>query len=136
VRAPIPACARGLTSRDVLALMLPLTLPLRESGVGFFELEGARSVMGSKIHVYGADWCGLTFRVREYLIRERFSHEYHNVERDQQAAEFVRSLDGTTPRFPLVVIEDTVVICPTIEALRRLIDAYRVQPAARRARPA
>jgi len=88
--------------------------------------------MASSIHVYGTDWCGLTFRLREYLTRERFSYDYHDIERDRDAADFVQSVNSGSRRFPIVVVEDTVAISPTIGTLRQLIDECDVQPTASR----
>jgi len=50
--------------------------------------------MANGIQVYGTDWCGVTFGVREYLTNSRIPYDYHNIEQDQDADEFVRAIVG------------------------------------------
>ena len=58
--------------------------------------------MVAEIHVYGADWCGLTFGVRESLMHARLRYDYHDVERDPAPDEFVRAMNGGERRFPVL----------------------------------
>jgi hypothetical protein len=54
--------------------------------------------MATEIQVYGADWCSLTFGVREYLTNARLTYDYHDVDREPQAEELMLALtDGRTP---------------------------------------
>jgi hypothetical protein len=48
--------------------------------------------MAAEIQVYGADWCSLTFGVREYLTNARLGYEYHDVDREPQAEELMLTL--------------------------------------------
>jgi hypothetical protein len=44
--------------------------------------------MATEGQVYDADWCGLTFGVREYLTHSRVDYDYHDdVDRDPDAHE-------------------------------------------------
>jgi hypothetical protein len=38
--------------------------------------------MASDVQVCGTDWCGVTFRVREYLTNSNIEYEYHDIDRD------------------------------------------------------
>jgi mycoredoxin len=86
--------------------------------------------MAIDIHVYGTDWCGLTFRVRKYLMHARIPYAYHDVERDPAADEFVRTMKDGKRHFPIVVVEDCIVTNPTLSQLEQMIDDYRVRGSA------
>ena len=76
-----------------------------------------------RVHVYGTDWCRLTFSVREYLTRTRIPYDYHNIEEDQQADEFVLAMLDGRRRFPLIVVDERVLTSPTIVELQRALSA-------------
>src|SRR5947208_237582 len=63
-----------------------------------------RRDMANDIHVYGTDWCGLTFGVREYLTTSRLEYDYYNVDRDPRAQEFVLAMNDGRLRLPMVVV--------------------------------
>jgi len=88
----------------------------------------------SDIQVYGTSWCGLTFRVREYLMKARLTYEFFDIERDPKAREFVWAMTDGHLRFPMVVIEHQLVTEPTIAELQRVIDAHAIRPRRRRSR--
>jgi glutaredoxin len=83
--------------------------------------------MASDIQVYGTDWCGLTYRVRRYLTTGHFEYEYFNIDDDQTAEEFVLAANQGRRRFPIVVVEDRVVITPTALELRRILDQHGIR---------
>ena len=89
--------------------------------------------MASDIQVYGADWCGLTRGLREYLVNSRIDYDYFDVDRDDEAQQFVMAMNEGRRRFPLVVVEEQVVTHPTIAVLRRVIGEHALQPAIRTA---
>jgi disulfide oxidoreductase YuzD len=91
--------------------------------------------MESEIRVYGADWCGLTRRLREYLTNTRFDHDYLDIDRDDIAQRFVRDVNDGHQRFPLVVVEEHVVRQPTIAVLQRVLREHAISPRARRVPP-
>jgi glutaredoxin len=84
--------------------------------------------MTNGIQVYGTDWCGLTFGVREYLTNSRIPYEYYDIERDQHADEFVVAMNDGRRRFPLIVVEERVLTSPTLNELQQVLDEYRVVP--------
>jgi len=91
--------------------------------------------VASDIRVYGADWCGMTRRVRVYLMNARFDYDYCDVDREDEARRFVAALNDGHQRFPVVVVEHEVVIQPTIAALQRAIAEHGLEPAIRTVRP-
>jgi glutaredoxin len=84
--------------------------------------------MASDIQVYGADWCGLTRGLREYLTNSRIDYDYFDVDRDDDAQQFVLAMNEGRRRFPLVVVEEQVVKQPTIAVLRTVIGEHALQP--------
>jgi mycoredoxin len=90
--------------------------------------------MASDIQVYGTDWCGLTRELREYLMRSRFEYDYLNIDRDDDAQQFVLNMNDGRRRFPLVVVQHQVATQPTVAILQRIIREHGLQPAVRRAR--
>lgn len=82
--------------------------------------------MASEIQVYGADWCGVTFRVREYLMNARLSYDFLNIEQDAEARQFVLAMTGSGLRFPVVVVEDHIVVDPTIAELQRVLESRAI----------
>lgn len=84
--------------------------------------------MATDIQIYGADWCGLTRAIREYLTRNRIDYSYFDIEHDADAQAFVTAM-GDGRRFPLVVIEQKVLIVPRTLDLQRVLDEYRIGPA-------
>ena len=80
--------------------------------------------MASDIQVYGTDWCGLTYGVRRYLTEGQFDYDYFNIDDDHAAEAFVLATNHGRRRFPIVVIEDRVVITPSVAELRRVLDQH------------
>ena len=79
--------------------------------------------MASEIQVYGADWCRVTFRVREYLMNARLSYDFFNIDQDAEARQFVLAMTDGRLRFPVVVVEDQIVVDPTIGELQRVLES-------------
>jgi len=90
--------------------------------------------MASDIQIYGTDWCGLTRELREYLMRSRFEYDYLNIDRDDDAQQFVLHMNDGRRRFPLVVVQHRVVTQPTVAILQRIIREHALQPVVRTAR--
>ena len=84
--------------------------------------------MAAEIQVYGADWCSLTFGVREYLTNARLAYEYHDVDRELQAEELMLTLTDGRRRFPVVVVHTRVLTNPTRGELQRVLDDHRIHP--------
>ena len=93
--------------------------------------------MASDIQVYGTDWCGLTFGVREYLTTSRLAYDYYNIDQDPRAQEFVLAMNDGRLRLPMVVVQERIITNPTVAELQRVLDGYSIRPdvsAAARAR--
>mgnify|MGYP006195773177 CR=1 FL=1 len=90
--------------------------------------------MASDIQVYGTDWCGLTFGMREYLMRARMTYGYHDIDRDPDAERFVLAANEGRRRFPVIVVRDQVMTQPTVAELRRLLEEEDILPPAARKR--
>jgi glutaredoxin len=85
-------------------------------------------VMTPTIHVYGTDWCRLTFAVREHLMQLQVEYDYFDIERDPRADEFVRAMHDGRRRHPIVVIGAHIVTNPTLTELRRALDQEETTP--------
>jgi hypothetical protein len=81
-------------------------------------------------HSGGADWCGLTRGVREFLMNSRIPYDYYDIEEDLRADEFVRFMNDGRRRFPMVVVEEEVVTNPTLKELQRVLSEQRLSPVA------
>jgi disulfide oxidoreductase YuzD len=79
-----------------------------------------------EIQVYGAAWCGVTFRLREYLMNARLSYDFLNIEEDAEARQFVLAMAGGDLRFPVVVVEGHFVADPTIAELQRVLESRAI----------
>jgi glutaredoxin len=88
-------------------------------------------MMASDIQVYGADWCGLTRGLREYLTNSHIDYDYFDVDRNEEAERFVLAINEGRRRFPLVVVHEQVVTQPTIAVLRTVISEHALQPTIR-----
>jgi hypothetical protein len=86
------------------------------------------------IRVYGTVWCGVTFAVRQYLMKARLTHEFRDIDRDPEANEFMLTASRGSRRFPIVAVEEEIITHPTLPELQRVLDAHRIQPEARRRR--
>ena len=84
--------------------------------------------MDSEVQVYGMDWCGLTFAVREYLTTARVEYEYYDIERDPRAFDAALALTSGRRRFPLVVVYDRILMNPSRVELQRVLTDYRIRP--------
>jgi glutaredoxin len=82
-------------------------------------------VMSEAIQVYGTDWCGLTFGVRQYLTNARIPYDYYNIEQNPDADAFVLAMNDGRRRFPLVVVQERVLTSPTIAELRHVLSEQR-----------
>ena len=67
----------------------------------FLCLAGRRGPHGERIQIYGADWCGLTRELREYLTNSRFDYDYLDIDRNDGVQRFVLHLNDGHRRFPM-----------------------------------
>lgn len=75
------------------------------------------------VNVYGAGWCTKTGFINNYLQSEWVDFNFYNVEEDEKAADYVRSLFGGKLKFPVVVADDKILLNPTVKELK---DALRL----------
>ena len=74
------------------------------------------------VEVYGADWCGDTQRTRRHLDSLGIAYQYINVERDQQAAAWVKQQNDGKERKPTVKIGKQVLAEPSNQSWSRRYD--------------
>jgi glutaredoxin len=87
--------------------------------------------VANEIQVYGAGWCGLTFRIREYLMNARMTYDFFDIDRDPQAHEIVLAMTDGRLRFPVIVIDHHVLTDPTMTELQRVLEAHAIRPTRR-----
>jgi mycoredoxin len=80
------------------------------------------------VEVYGADWCGDTQRTRRHLDSLGVAYRYINVERDQQASEWVKQQNGGKERKPTVKIGTQVLAEPSNQALEQALRQEELLP--------
>ena len=80
--------------------------------------------MAEAVKVYGADWCGDTRSTREVLDRLGVAYKYVDVERDADAAAWVREHNDGKERVPTLDINGQILSVPTehelVGALREM----------------
>jgi mycoredoxin len=73
------------------------------------------------IKVFGADWCPMTNGTRKHLDNLGLHYEYINVERDENAAQWLREQNGGAERKPTVNIGGTVLSEPSNAQLDKVL---------------
>jgi mycoredoxin len=77
---------------------------------------------GSKITVYGTDWCGDCFRTRQFLKRHSINFAFINIDRDKEAEQFVLKTNRSMRSVPTIVFEDgTVLVEPSNHELAAIL---------------
>ncbi|MEO6060504.1 MAG: glutaredoxin domain-containing protein [Thermoflexales bacterium] len=66
-------------------------------------VENARE---NTIHFYGAMWCGDTRRARNWFDKNQIQYEWVDVDKDEEAAELVKSLNRGFRSIPTIVFAD------------------------------
>lgn len=62
--------------------------------------------MDNTIHFYGAMWCGDTRRARNWFDKHQIPYEWVDVDKDEAAAELVKSLNNGFRSIPTIVFAD------------------------------
>jgi mycoredoxin len=65
-----------------------------------------------KVKVYGADWCKDTKRTRALLDNLDVDYDYVNIEKDEQAARWVKEQNDGRERKPTVKIGEHILSVP------------------------
>lgn len=71
----------------------------------------------SKVKVYGADWCGDTQRSLKHLDEAGVDYDYIDIEKDEEAARWVREQNNGKERKPTIDINGRVLSVPSNEEL-------------------
>jgi mycoredoxin len=65
--------------------------------------------------MYSTSWCGYCHRLKSQFDREGIGYQVIDIEKDETAAEYVRSVNGGNQTVPTVVFPDgTSLTNPTI----------------------
>lgn len=75
----------------------------------------------AEVKVFGANWCPMTRRTLEFLKDHHVPHEYIDIERDPEAAEWVASQNGGKERKPTLDIAGDVIAEPSNDDLETLL---------------
>lgn len=73
------------------------------------------------VKVYGANWCSMTRRTLEFLKTHHVPHEYIDIERDPEAAEWVAAQNGGKQRKPTLDISGDVIAEPSDDDLEVIL---------------
>ena len=100
------------------------------SGIGLEQngdpLAGNRSQR--QVDLYGTDWCPLTGGFKGYFEKQNIPYTYHNVEKDPDAEQAVKVMNGGKVKFPMVTVGERVMKNPPIDELENtLADAGVIQ---------
>ncbi|WKN42190.1 glutaredoxin family protein [Tunicatimonas pelagia] len=71
--------------------------------------------------LYGADWCLKTSGFRNFLQREWVDFTYHDVEKNEEAAQRVRDHYDGQLKFPVLEIDDVWLKNPGMGELRDVL---------------
>src|SRR4051794_12943144 len=77
----------------------------------------------SRVTMYTTVWCGYCVRLKRALEREGIDFDEVDIEQDEQAAEFVMSVNGGNATVPTVVLPDGTAL--TNPPLPDLLSAVR-----------
>jgi mycoredoxin len=83
------------------------------------------------IRVFGADWCPLTTGTLRHLDKLGLQYEYVDIERDPDAAEWVRTENGGKEKKPTVDIDGVILSEPTNAELDRVLKQQNIAAAGR-----
>jgi len=64
------------------------------------------NTLENKIHFYGAMWCGDTRRARNWFDKHQIQYEWVDVDKDEDAADLVKSLNKGFRSIPTIVFAD------------------------------
>ncbi|MBT8227305.1 MAG: mycoredoxin [Dactylosporangium sp.] len=74
--------------------------------------------------MYSTRWCGYCFRLKSQLVREGIAHRIVDIERDVEAAAFVKHANGGNQTVPTILFADgTTLTNPSIREVKRVLEA-------------
>lgn len=72
-----------------------------------------------KIIMYGTSWCGDTRRARKLLEEENIDYEWIDIDQDESAAQYVKSVANGYRSVPTIVFPDgTILVEPSTNQIR------------------
>lgn len=72
-----------------------------------------------KIIMYGTSWCGDTRRARKFFEEEKIDYEWVDIDQNDNAADFVKSVANGYRSVPTIVFPDgTILVEPSTSQLR------------------
>lgn len=74
--------------------------------------------------LYGAHWCWLTNGFDNYFRTLGIKFERFDVERNPEAEQTVRDMNGGELKFPMIVIGDVNLKNPTIQELNKTLNTF------------
>ncbi len=74
--------------------------------------------------LYGTDWCPKTTGFKNYFQLMGISYDYHNVEKEPEAEQAVKVMNGGNIKFPMVVVGEKQLKNPSIQDLNIALHAY------------
>lgn len=78
------------------------------------------------ITVYGTTWCGDCKRAVKVLNELQWPYTYIDIEKDDQAAAYVRQVNKGNQSVPTIIFPDgTTLTEPSLPALRQKLETFR-----------
>lgn len=75
-------------------------------------------MIGSTIIIYGTDWCGDCFRARFFFDSHDIPYQWINIDKDEQAEEYVKSVNHGMRRVPTILFPDgSILVEPSTQQL-------------------
>jgi mycoredoxin len=74
--------------------------------------------------LYGTDWCPKTTGFKNYFQLMAIPYDYYNVEKDTQAEQAVKDMNGGKIKFPMVVVGEKKLKNPSIQDLNIALNTY------------
>jgi mycoredoxin len=74
--------------------------------------------------LYGTDWCPKTTGFKNYFQLMGIRYDYFNVEKDPDAEQAVKDMNGGKIKFPMVVVGEKKLKNPSIQDLNIALHAY------------
>ncbi|MDO1446800.1 glutaredoxin family protein [Rhodocytophaga aerolata] len=74
--------------------------------------------------LYGTDWCPKTTGFKNYFQLIGIRYDYYNVEKDPEAEQAVKDMNGGKIKFPMVVVGEKKLKNPSIQDLNIALNSY------------
>ncbi len=74
--------------------------------------------------LYGTDWCPKTTGFKNYFQLMGIHYDYYNVEKDPEAEQAVKDMNGGKIKFPMILIGEIKLKNPSIQDLNIALNKY------------